>query len=140
MTISSLSSAKTRFFAKYIVSNLNRSKHHPSCFFPMKYISVPVLSRQILYRCLLSDDLCIIVQNMRHSSHVLTNSQLVVHVCGFVFCSQDINCRLTCAKMHAYQRDLRARAKDKPEVAYFAERERERENKISFECKLYSNV
>lgn len=26
--------------------------------------------------------------------------------------------------MHVYQRDLRARAKDKPEVAYFAERER----------------
>lgn len=40
--------------------------------------------------------------------------------------------------MHVYQRDLRARAKDKPEVAYFAERERE--NKIRFECKLYSNV
>lgn len=44
--------------------------------------------------------------------------------------------------MHVYQRDLRARAKDKPEVVYFAQREseRERENKILFECKLYSNV
>lgn len=42
--------------------------------------------------------------------------------------------------MHVYQRDLRARAEDKPEVAYFAQRERERENKIRFECKLYSNV
>lgn len=28
--------------------------------------------------------------------------------------------------MHVYQRDQRARAKDKPEVAYFAQRERER--------------
>lgn len=34
--------------------------------------------------------------------------------------------------MHAYQRDLRARAKDKPEVAYFVQRERKRERENLF--------